>query len=222
MEGQLAKMKLIGYENSKFDSPTGDEYEVLFNPDEFVSNYELEFDEGESSGGSGARLKFKGIKPGTFNLNLLFDSTGIIPETRGESVEEQIERFKSVALYFKGKTHAPPFVKLIWGKLIFKGALQSFKVTYNLFQQDGTPIRAKAVAAFKETVDDKLREARENKSSPDMTHVIQVLEGDTLPNLSQRIYGTPRYYLELARVNELDNFRNLVAGTRLIFPPIDK
>ncbi len=37
-----------------------------------------------------------------------------------------------------------------------------------------------------------------------------------------RIYGDPKYYLEVAKVNGLGNFRFLKPGTDLIFPPIEK
>jgi nucleoid-associated protein YgaU len=54
-----------------------------------------------------------------------------------------------------------------------------------------------------------------------MTHVRLVKEGDTLPALTREIYGDYRYYLEVARVNQLDDFRSLEPGTRLFFPPLD-
>ena len=222
MEGKLAKLELSGFKDSKFYKPTGLKYKVLFNPEEFIKNYELEYDEGKSTGSSSAQLSFKRIKPQSLDLNLVFDGTGIIPDTEGVSVEYHIENFKKVALYYNGKIHSPPFVMISWGKLIFKGKLQSLKVTYNLFKQDGTPIRAKAVASFKETVDPKLRSAKENRQSADLTHIVKAREGDTLPRLSFDVYGDPGYYLEIARINNLSSFRNLTAGSDLIFPPLEK
>ncbi len=221
-EGELAKLEIEGFKDSKFDKPTGLKYKVLFNPDEFVKNYELEYNEGKASGASSAQLDFKRIKPQTLELNLVFDGTGIVPEFDGISVEDQIEKFKKVALYYNGKIHAPPFVMIAWGKLIFKGILQNFKVTYNLFKPDGTPLRAKAVASFKETVNNKLRSAKENKQSADLTHIIKTKEGDTLPRLSFDIYGDSGYYMEIAKLNNLKSFRNLTTGSELIFPPLQK
>jgi nucleoid-associated protein YgaU len=48
-----------------------------------------------------------------------------------------------------------------------------------------------------------------------------VKEGDTLPMLAYEVYGDSAYYLELARVNGLDDFRNLKAGDRIFFPPVE-
>ena len=46
-----------------------------------------------------------------------------------------------------------------------------------------------------------------------------VVDGDTLPLLCREIYGSASYYLRVAQVNRLDDFRNLTAGQELIFPP---
>jgi nucleoid-associated protein YgaU len=58
--------------------------------------------------------------------------------------------------------------------------------------------------------------------SPDLTHIRLVKAGDTLPEMCFNIYGDPRYYLDVARQNRLDNFRKLEPGTRIFFPPIEK
>jgi len=46
--------------------------------------------------------------------------------------------------------------------------------------------------------------------------------GDDLRAISSRVYGSPDYFLEIARVNNLTNLRELAAGTALVFPPIEK
>jgi nucleoid-associated protein YgaU len=62
--------------------------------------------------------------------------------------------------------------------------------------------------------------ATEAKSSPDLTHSRIVKAGDTLPLLSKEIYGTANHYLWIAQQNQLDDFRNLMPGQRLFFPPL--
>ncbi|MGR9053652.1 MAG: LysM peptidoglycan-binding domain-containing protein, partial [Gammaproteobacteria bacterium] len=68
----------------------------------------------------------------------------------------------------------------------------------------------------------KTRMARESLSSPDLTHARMVLAGDTLPLMTERIYGTSKYYLRIAQINGLDDFRNLKPGSMLVFPPLEK
>ena len=46
--------------------------------------------------------------------------------------------------------------------------------------------------------------------------------GDTLPLMCYRIYGEPKHYLSIARINNINNFRSLEPGINLQFPPIDK
>jgi nucleoid-associated protein YgaU len=46
--------------------------------------------------------------------------------------------------------------------------------------------------------------------------------GDTLPLMCYRIYGDPKYYLQVAEANGLDNFRRLKPGTDIFFPPLEK
>lgn len=47
-----------------------------------------------------------------------------------------------------------------------------------------------------------------------------VKDGDTLPQLSQEIYNSKDYYVQVAKYNKLNKFRDLTPGMQLIFPPI--
>ena len=50
------------------------------------------------------------------------------------------------------------------------------------------------------------------------THIVR--KGDTLPELCQQIYNDSSYYIQVAKFNGLNKFRNLKTGSQLIFPPI--
>ena len=100
--------------------------------------------------------------------------------------------------------------------------MTSLKVAYELFSRTGVALRAKVDASFKESKENQLRQAEENKSSPDLTHLRTVQEGDTLPLMTERIYGSDTYYLEVAKYNNIRHFRKLKAGTQIAFPPIAK
>jgi nucleoid-associated protein YgaU len=95
-------------------------------------------------------------------------------------------------------------------------------ITFKLFSPDGKPLRATANAKFTGFIEDNLRTAIENNSSPDLTHVRIVTEGDTLPLMTHRIYGDSKYYLEVAKANRISNFRKLRVGQQIFFPPIEK
>jgi len=111
---------------------------------------------------------------------------------------------------------------LVWGTLIFKGRATEVSINYKLFNANGEPIRAIVKVKFKGSIEEKLRIAKENKSSPDLTHERIIKAGDTLPLMCQRIYGEARRYVQVAEYNGLTNFRSLLPGQRLLFPPIEK
>ena len=116
-------------------------------------------------------------------------------------------------------------MKLNWGKgplENFDSRLMSVDIEYTSFERNGSPLRAVLKTSFTEDLDPEKRTAQERSSSPDLTHTRIVRSGDTLPLLSKEIYGSAKYYLQLARVNNLSNFRDLTPGTELIFPPLEK
>ena len=56
--------------------------------------------------------------------------------------------------------------------------------------------------------------------SPDLTKYVTTKEGDLLPLLVRDKYYDPAYYLQVAKINKLKNFRNIPLGKKLILPPM--
>ncbi len=159
------------------------------------------------------------------SFEFLFDCTGIIDGKKEDDITKEIKKLNKLLLEFDGDHHQPPYVILAWGEgdsAIFKGRLTSISINYKLFSPNGKPLRAVAKATFKESIADEERAALEKKNSPDLTHLRTVKAGDTLPMMCRRIYGDPKYYLLVARANQLGNFRSLKPGMELMFPPIAK
>ena len=227
--GKLEKMLILAFADSQKAEVGGlndadASFEALINPDTYTLDYRLRFSEsGQGQGTSGKQLKYEYTEPEEISLEFLFDNTGIIDGKPRDSVADDLKAFRQVLIDYKGDSHEPRHFKLVWGKnSIFKGRVTEVGITYKMFKPDGTPTRAVAKVKFKSSIEEEKRAARENKSSPDLTHQRLVREGDTLPMICHRIYGDPKYYLEVARVNRLDNFRRLKPGTAIIFPPIEK
>lgn len=236
--GELTKLKIKAYSDPQFNDEVADgEFTTLVNPEKYTFNYKIEQNEDQASGTSDLSPRFNKKLPEDLELEFLFDRTGVIihygsnPDEssddtvfkdKGEGVIEDIEKFKKVILDYNGDEHKPNYVMIYWGTLLFKGSLIEMSVEFKLFKSDGTPIRAVAKAKFQGFVEDDLRVAKENNQSPDLTHIRLVKEGDTLPLMSHRIYGDSKYYLEVAKVNELTSFRKLEVGKEIFFPPIEK
>lgn len=93
-------------------------------------------------------------------------------------------------------------------------------VDNTLFTSSGEPLRAKLQLEFDSFMTNEEEALRANRSSPDMSHLVEVRAGDTLPLLCYRIYRDSSYYLDVARHNNITDFRNLEPGSKLHFPPL--
>jgi hypothetical protein len=123
---------------------------------------------------------------------------------------------------YNGNIHRPNYLKIGWGKLTIKRCvLKSASIAYKLFKSSGVPLRAVITASFSDNSDDQTRVAMAQDESPDLTHFRVVKAGDSLPSLCTEVYGDPHLYLRVAQANRLDDFRNLVPGMRLRFPPLE-
>lgn len=222
-------------------------YDALVNPETYTIHHLVEYNpEPPPAGSTGKDQQFVRSLPPTLQFDFLFDSTGVIPvplegiagalsnvpvagaiagalaDKKKYDIISEIEKFKHIVYEYHGDEHAPRSVQLIWGTLLFEGVLTSLNFNFKLFQPDGTPIRVVATAGFTGTIEDDLRVAKEASTSPDLTHIRKVKDGDKLPLMAFNIYGDSSYYLEVARINKLSNFRNLTVGDEIIFPPIEK
>ena len=164
-------------------------------------------------------------------LDLVLDGTGVtdygLATLLGfgtKTVSEQIDQFLSMCFHMDGSLHEPKFLKIQWGTGVledFDCRLQSVDTEYTLFDKNGAPLHAVLKTTFIEDLDPAKRTRLEGKNSPDLTHTRIVKSGDTLPLLSKQIYGSAKYYLRLAQVNNINDFRNLTPGQEIIFPPLD-
>lgn len=219
--GKFEKVKIYAYNNIDYaKSNEVGEYTALINPENYAVEYKVEFNNQQASGTTGKDVPPVAKRPEDMQFEFLFDCSNVIVPTVKKDIYEDVENFKKLLLEYDGDSHDFKHFKLVWGKFIFKGRCTSLNITYKLFNPDGSPIRAVCKVGFKGGVEEKLRIAIESPKSPDLTRLRQVKEGDTLAALAYDVYGDSKYYLQVAQANELDNFRNLIAGTILKFPPV--
>jgi hypothetical protein len=223
MANNVSKLKIISYADASRKSPD-DNMEVLVNPESYSHKITVKFSEKQASGTTGKMPKFSKMEPQKLDFELLFDSTGVINGVRDDvnGVEGELAKFKKVVLEYKGDKHRPRFLSIYWGTLKFDCCLESLDITYKLFRADGLPLRAVAKVGFIGAIEDTKRVNIENSKSPDLTFVRTVKEGDTLPFMAFLVYDDPKYYIEVAKANGLNDFRNLETGQKIKFPPIEK
>ena len=221
--GKLEKMKIMAYSDPDLaDDSFIAEYTAMMNPETYSLDYKVEYKDGQGQGTSGPQQKFTVKKPEEISFEFLFDNTGIIDGNPRENLTEELKEFRDLLVGYEGSTHEPKHFKLVWGGTLFKGRCTALSIAHKLFNPDGSPIRATCKVTFKGSVEENLRVATENAQSPDLTHYHRVKAGETLPLLCYHIYGDSRYYLAVAQINKLLNFRKLREGDELYFPPLDK
>lgn len=219
------KMTIMGFDDPDFmKKAVLPPFIAHVNPETYKQSVQIFFSEMQAQGTSANDNKHSHTEPRKLNIELLLDRTGALGEQfySPVGVFPDIEHFKNLALNYEGNIHKPRYLILLWGTLIFNCQLEKLDVEYKLFSPEGVPMRAVLKTTFREYLEAELRTLKEKKSSPDLTHVRTVKDGDTLPAMANDIYGDPGYYLEVARVNEIVDFRNLEPGREIVFPPIDK
>ena len=223
MDRHPNKVTIVSYSDKQLTSKAG-EFVLPINPEKYAQTFKVEYDVKPAQGSQGVEGKFKSSAPTELKLDFVFDGTNTVYgyAQEGKSVPEQLEAFKACVYDLSGDIHQPKYLKVIWTDFVFDCILTELQITYTLFSPDGVPLRAKLGCTFLNYRETERRVAEEGKSSPDLTHVRDVKESDTLPLMVNTIYGDPNLYLEVARVNGLTNFRRVAVGTRLIFPPVDK
>ncbi|VAW60034.1 FIG00613121: hypothetical protein [hydrothermal vent metagenome] len=209
--------------SGQYSPDEGDTFEVMINPSAYTYDKTVDFNSQGSIGRDGKNLKYNQVKEDKVGFDIIIDGTGVvnlpIPGIGSDDVATQIENLNGV-LGYDGSEHEPKYSRLVWGSFIFFGRMTSMSTNYTLFKPDGSPLRAKVKLKFSGSVSDQQEKLETNKSSPDLSHVIEIKAGDTLPQLCNRVYKDPSYYIDIAKVNRLENFRQLIPGERLLFPPL--
>jgi hypothetical protein len=215
------KIKIIAFKKIDFTGKVG-EYELRYNPENIQHNFGISYENLQSFGSSGTEGKYKYSYPETISFNFIFDNTIVQETALKRTVNDDIKKFKDLVFTYNGTIHRPNFLKLSWGNFLFNCQIVDCNITYKAFTPDGKPLKADAAVKFMQVRDIKTRLKEENKSSPDLSHLYIVKEGDTLPSISFQVYGSINYYLHLAKINRINNFRSLQAGQKLILPPLEK
>jgi Contractile injection system tube protein/LysM domain len=193
---------------------TGEQFEVMFNPEEYTLNKDNNFASQNIPGLSGPLLQFVHGNLRTLEMELFFDTF-----EQHRDVREQTRKITGL-LDINRDLHAPPIVRISWASLQFRGVLARASQKFILFLPDGRPVRARLTCTFNEFID-PTREAKEvDRQTANFTKVHAVVEGETLSAIAGRLYGDPRLWRPLAIANEITNPRSLATGQSLTIPAL--
>jgi nucleoid-associated protein YgaU len=216
--------------------PAGLPFVAMYNPTTFTKSNNLTLVKKNTTDGLEGKVDVKFVGNDTLNFKILLDATGASPgsgvvgaaltktaKAQG-GIDGMVAAFFATTKLPNPITHTPNFLRIIWGAgLFFEGMLSSATVSYSLFGRDGRPLRGTIDASFTQAATaTSLAKIKNFFSSPDVTKTYTVKAGDTIYNLAQKEYNDDAFYLQIAQANDLKNYRKLVPGQVLIFPPVNK
>jgi nucleoid-associated protein YgaU len=232
-EGNL---KIVAFEKPDKQGNTNQlgEFIVPFNPNTFTISNKVAYKAAEAKGKDGADPTFENIPPIEFSIEFTID--GVIKPVESINkgkvnvknainnnnyVRDEVKELRKVTgCNINGEIHRPNYLTLLWGTIHIDCVLTSLTIVYALFDTDGSPLRAKITCAFLERISSRKSSTQTRLESPDLTKIITVKEGDNLPLIANNKYDDPAYYLQIARINKLKNFRRLAPSGKLILPPM--
>ena len=225
---QLTRLLLTRYNLSKTGTVELDKdvtFQAQINPSEFSHSFGIRYDKTKSQGSPGVEPKFSAIDDERVNFSIVLDSTGVVPAVPGQptDVKGQLAQLNKVVYEYIDLRTEPPYVRVLWGTLIFFGRLESLKTQYTLFKPGGDPLRAKVDMSFVGAMSkEEERRVTSRASTSDLTRTVTMKKNDSLGALCEQIYGDSSSFMKVARYNGLTDFRNIPPGTVLKFPPVGK
>lgn len=193
---------------------TGEQFEVMFNPEEYTLNKDNNFASQNVPGLSGPLLQFVHGNLRTLEMELFFDTLEKQRDVREQTVK--VTRLLDI----NRDLHAPPIVRISWASLQFRGVLARASQKFILFLPDGRPVRARITCTFNEFIDVQ-RELKEvDRQTANFTKVHVVVEGETLSAIAGRLYEDPRLWRPIAIANAIANPRSLAVGQSLTIPAL--
>ncbi len=203
----LAKAKILV-------EATGEQFEVMFNPEEYTINKDNNFASQNVPGLSGPLLQFVHGNLRTLEMELLFDTYEKHTDVRDEA------RKVLDLLTINRDLHAPPVVRVSWGSLDFRCVLARASQKFILFFPDGRPARVRINVTFNEFIDAD-REAKEiNRQTADFVKLHIVKQSETLSGIAASLYDNPLLWRPIAIVNGIENPRALITGQSLMVPQL--
>lgn len=219
----MEQLKLTAYKDESFSSKEGETLSLPVVVEQLTFDKRITYVKDRQLGSIGGGAKYQQYEPKRLSLKFTIDTTGVVEGTRkGDKAYDKVQEIEKVLYNYKTEAHRPAYVVLCYAQIMFKGQLARMDVNYTLFTVDGIPLRAEVSLEFKGYMCGEEERKKFSKQSPDMSRLITVKEGETLPYLCYRMYGDSQLVRQVARFNNLNGFRDIPAGTELLFPPLKK
>jgi hypothetical protein len=193
---------------------------VQFNPTELGIDRGIHYAEFNVPGLQTPLLQFvRGDSP-TLALELLLD--GYDQRTSDDDSVTVAGRLRKIRQFVRvnAELHAPPVCRFDWQDFHFTGVVTQLKEKYTLFDDQGKVLRARVTLTLKKYASPELQLRNPARRSPDRTRVRTVRERESLAQIANEAYGSPRLWRTIASANDIDRPRFVAPGTPLKIPAI--
>jgi nucleoid-associated protein YgaU len=204
----------IEIEQPRVDDPV---IPLRFNPTEYQLQKSNNFAEITIPGLESPPIQFIKGAAETLSVEFLVDTSDTLEDVRAKYVD----KLRNL-LRINAELHAPPIVRFIWDRDIFRGVLESLDTTYQLFDPEGVPLRAKLAVKLKEYRPAEVQVREIQRNSPDVEKHYVVRRGDTLSGVAGLLYRDPGQWREIARASGILDPRRVEPGRQLVVPRLDK
>ena len=211
------------YSDDKFRSKQGGQITILLNPENVKTGKRIRYNKDKQLGAIGKNNIFDRYDSENLSFDFTIDCTGAVEGTlQSDTVTVKVKEIEDSVYCYNSELHRPSYVEIVYGSVMFKGQVAKMNVDYSLFNGAGDALRAKVGMEFVGYMASDEERKKYPKNSPDMSRLITVKDGDTLAKLCYETYGDSTLVAQVARFNNLNGFRNIPAGTELLFPPLRK
>jgi hypothetical protein len=197
---------------------------VLFNPEEYTLNKDMNYAQAAVPGLSGPILQFVSGNMTTLEMELLVDSYEAYDEagikvTARSDVRALTDKIAGL-MAINSDTHAPPLLMFSWGTLTFQCVLARVSQRFIMFLPDGTPVRARLNVTFNEYLDPEQEVKRLNLQTATYSKAHVVAQNETLSQIAAALYDDPRLWRPIAIFNGIADPRAIQPGQRLLVPAL--
>ncbi len=200
----------------------GEALTVMFNPSQYVFVRDNRWSAGRAQGQNVPQMRFTSGGSTTLTMDLYFDSTDSGADVRTMTGKLAAMMLVNSALHQDSSNQGrPPKVQFSWGPMItFWAAITHLQLTFQLFKEDGTPLRAKASVTFTQ-VDDPNSRSWQNPTSGGVTgeRIHRLGPRETLELVAFAELGDASLWRPLAAFNGIDDPLRLRPGTPVFLPP---
>jgi len=193
-------------------------FTVQINPADFKHTAGITYEKQKTQGEAKGSPKFSSVGDEHVSFALVLDGTGVVPpgaSGKREDVRTQMKKLNAVTYQYQADTQEPPYVRLLWGSLIFFGRLEALNVQYTLFKPSGEPLRARVDLNFLGAMSKEEAKLVSNREPEAAASSVTVVAGDTLPQLCADHCGDAAAAPAVARANNLPSLMAVTPGTTL-------